>query len=585
MLKRIYPNLGPAEDGVYTDGLFTDLTADTPLGIFADRVNEVLLGLAPPPAPALDNLSTADSGTAGYLSFGVSHSISGYTNVSTGAGGVAIDVNGLFPNSGQRKGIFTASNIFNGVLNDDVVAHAYSYPADSFGSGNLGTLKLEVNGAVIHSVDLTTFSSGNSLNGNGSGFNLSAATFNKYSDGTNCPFWKYRTGTYTIATTDQRNGHNYCRTIHVLVSGDVNSNYFEWVNDADTSTTTYSSMSFSGLSMTGSVYLSGAQYHTGGGATYNCTISNLHRNTYSSSSTALTHPTLTNCNIPSLAIEAIASPNWEAQTQILAQTAAISGTRILDADLSASTRTDRVVQTDSTSTTTNGSYELLVDTQISGAAGQTDIAESWNAEGYRLPSNCSITSISYATGPGHGPTVWDSTISLVSATAGYLDGLLQYNGSLRYPTQGPNTGNFSTVANGPAGNPNYSAASGIRVYDRYFYVGSGKQNFTMAITATGTSFVSVATGPSGQNVTCEILAPNTTKDGGGTVEWKDAVTAYTDDASDGCYAATYGGTIPTNWGITLGTKSTATSGNAIRIRISAAAAWTGSIDSMTVTIL
>lgn len=575
--------IGAAEDGSYTDGLFTDFTSSTPIGTAIDRINEVLVGLAPPPAPDQDNISTTDSGTAGNLSFGASHAIATYTTVGTAAGGAAIDVNGTFVNSGQRKGIFTSSNVFNGVLNDDVTAHAYSYPADSFGNGNVGTLYLEVNGSNVHSVDLTSFGSGSTVNGNGSGFNLSAATPVEFPDASPFSLFQYRTGTYTIAAAEQRNGHNYCRVIHDT-GATLNSNYFEWVVDADATATTYTSQSISGLSMTGSSFLSGVQYHTGGSATFNTTINNHHRNTYSSSASAITFPTTTNCSVSSLAVNSISSPNWEAQTQVLAQTITVDTGRLLDVDIAVSCATDRTVQSDVTSSTVNGGYELLLDSNISGASGQTDVAEPFVAEGYRQLSNLSLTSVSYSSGPQNGPSDWDSTVSLVSGTAGY-DGLLVYNDALRYPTQGANSGNFGAVTNGPASNPNYSAASGTRTYLRYFFVGSGKQNFTLALTVASTSFVSVATGPSSNNLTLEILAPNTTQNGSATVEFKDAVTAYTDDNSIGCFASTYGATIPTSWGITLGTRSTATSGSVIVVRIKAAAAWSGNISNMTVTVL
>lgn len=575
--------IGQAEDGSYIDGLFTDFNPLTPIGTAIDRINEVLVGLAPPPAPALDQISTTDSGTTGKLSFGAAHAIATYTNVGTQDGGSAIDVDGTFVNSGDRKGIFTASNVFNGVLNDDVTAHAYSYPADSFGNGNLGTLKLEVNGTVVHSVDLTSFGSGNSLNGNGSGFNLSAATSVSFPDASPFALFKYRTGTYTVAVADQRNGFNYIRVIHTT-TGDSITNWFSWVNDGDTTATSFSSLSFSGLSMTGSAFLSGVQYHTGGSATYNATISNHHRNTYSSSGSAITHPTQTNCTIPTASVNAAASPNWEATTQTLSQTATVNSARILDADLSASTAVDRTVQSDLTSSTTNGGYRLLVDPNPASPTSETDLVESWNGEGYRVRSNVSLTSTSYATGPNNSPADWDSTVSLVSGTAGY-DGLLAYNGALRYPTQGANGGNFGGITNGPAGNPNYAAASGNRTYLRYFFVGTGKQNFNFAFTVSTATFVSVATGPSGNNLTMEILAPNTTQNGSGTVQFKDAVVAYTDNDAIGCFSATHGATIPTNWGITLGTRSTATSGSVIVMRITAASGWTGNIGAITLTVL
>jgi hypothetical protein len=69
--------IGPAEDGDYTDGLFTDFTENTPVGTAVDRFNEVLLKLAPLPpnddwtnvfsnlgitSTEYDNMATAGTG-------------------------------------------------------------------------------------------------------------------------------------------------------------------------------------------------------------------------------------------------------------------------------------------------------------------------------------------------------------------------------------------------------------------------------------------------------------------------------------------------------------------------------------------
>ena len=84
----------------------------------------------------------------------------------------------------------------------------------------------------------------------------------------------------------------------------------------------------------------------------------------------------------------------------------------------------------------------------------------------------------------------------------------------------------------------------------------------------------------------EILAPNTTKNASGTVVFKDAVLPHSGvDTDAGCYASTYGATVPTAWGCSLGAKNTSTSGNVIVIRITAAAAWTGNISSIGITWL
>ena len=218
----------------------------------------------------------------------------------------------------------------------------------------------------------------------------------------------------------------------------------------------------------------------------------------------------------------------------------------------------------------------LVNGYINTAAGTaTDTSEPFDNEWYRMLSNFSLTSTSYSSGGTGG---WNSTISLVSGTTGY-DGLQVYNGGLKYPKHNYTTGFLPT-----SGQVNYSGATGNRVYIRYFYVGTGIQTltFTIANQSGTTNFVSVATGPSSNNLTFELLAPNTTKNGSNTVEFKDCFVSYTADTAIGCYASGTKSSTTSNWACSLGTKSTATSGNVVVIRITASSGWTGALETISV---
>lgn len=578
--------IGTAEDGDYTDGLFVDFVPTTTIGTAVDRFNEVLKQLAPSPAPNLSNIGyTTSLGVAGKVSFGASNVIATYFNVSTADGDSALDINGTFTSASSlaiRKGIYTAGVNKAGELASNVAAGTGTptpaYPAKAFGNADQGTLQLWINGALSHQVDLSTFGSGSSLNANGSGFtSLSAATDVSFPSGSPFTLFKYRTGQWIANSLDQRNGHNYIQVKHVVGATTYTTNFFGWVNDIDVTATFFASENLYALSMSGSKFISGVQYNTGGTASYDITISNLHRNTYSSSASAISHGASTNLSIPSTALGTIVA---HTDSEIVtAKTATVNASRILGVGMTAKTLADRTVQSDLTSTgaTITG---LLVDNVTDDA---TSTNETINGEKFRVPSNRSLTDTSGFTIGGAG--LWTSTNSLTTGPAGYLDGLLVYNGALYYPSSASvvNSGNFSTVANGPGGNPNYSTASGTRTYWRYFFFSSATQNFVMNVSSSGCSFISVATplGSSNGNVHVELLAPNTTSNGV-SVEFKDAVTAYTTDNAIGCFAATYGPTIPTNWGLTLGTKSTATSGSVIIIRITVGNGWTGTISNINV---
>ena len=57
-------------------------------------------------------------------------------------------------------------------------------------------------------------------------------------------------------------------------------------------------------------------------------------------------------------------------------------------------------------------------------------------------------------------------------------------GRLRSPRQGANSGNFSTLANGPAGNPNYASVTGTKTFFRKIQNTSGGDIRDLKITST-----------------------------------------------------------------------------------------------------
>ena len=573
--------IGLAEDGSYTDGLFTDFTTTTTIGIAVDRFNEVLKSLAPQPAPSFSSVSFSNSGTTGKLSFGASNALTGYTLAPS------LDVGGTYTASGYRKGIFNSSTTMTGTLADNVApgfTNSRPYPNYAFGDANVGTLHLVVNGAVVHSCDLTSFASGTSAT-NGSGFVLSAATTVKFTNGDSFDNFKYRTGTWMVVAAAQRKGYNTLLVRHEYASGQYRDcTQFDWVVDDSTTTTSYTGDTLDTIALTGANHISGVTYYTGGSAQYAVTVNNAYKNTYSASATPVSFSG-TNC---SATAQSLATPSTEASSATYSAvpvTVNVSG-RLLNGSISLHSVVDRVINANEANSGSQSISGILID-NTSAAASAT--SELFDDEGYRMYENFTITNTTYGSGAGSSAATWDSTESLVGADANYNSGLLVSASKLTYPTNtshisGITNGNFSAPTNGPSGNPNYSAASGTRTYIRYFYTSSAKSNFRLNIAATNASFVSVATGVSVNNLTLEVLAPNTTKNSGGTTAWKDATVAHDGlDTDVGCYAGTYGSTVPTNWGCTLGAKNTSTSGGAIVVKITASQNWSGSLDSILLT--
>lgn len=554
-----------------------------------DKVVNILDALVPPNAPILTSTSESINGVAGKLSFGTSNTIANYDNHPT------LDVNNTYTTSGNSLGIIPANQNITGTLADTTPIGSGTpnpaYVANAFSPGNSGILQLKLDGVILHSVDLSTFGSGLTTNANGSGFTLSSATSTLFPQGTPFPSFKYRTGTWIVTQSEwgtNNRGYKTIQITHVTTSGSNNTQTYNFIVDGNISSITASGAVLDALSMSGSRYLSGVQYHQAGTAQYDVTLSGVYPYTYSSSATAIsfnvTNGSATSQPIPNLVT------NENDNVVITDKTITInnSSIRLLGVPLTVNTSVLRTVQSTATGLGNQSSFSILLDTINSGSS---DTGEQFNTETYRMnngiENNKDVTS-GYASG-GTNPFTWLSTQALSGSNALHNNGLLIFNGLLRYPTNTSGTGvangNFSAVTNAPAGNPNYSSISGNKVYYRYYYLPS-KSNFVMNVTATSTTFVSSATSPSGNNLNIEILAPSQTKNGSNVTVWKDCVTAYTVDTAVGAYNASGGANVGnitgSAWGLTIGTKSTAASGNVIVLKITASSTWSGTIDTINI---
>ena len=590
--------IGDSEDGSYTDGLFTDFTTDTTVGVAVDRFNEVLKGLAPGAAPGLDDIE-GNTGASAKLSFGNTQSVTGYTNTrpstlsSPSSNLLDVDINGTFESStvsnDMRLGVFNGSVEITGNLNEDVVSDTHSteevnYPNNSFGDGDQGTLKIFVNDSTTekHSVDLSSFGSG-ATNTSGTGFNLSAVSDGKFADGSAFSIFKHRTGTYTIATTHQREGWNYAFVTHTVGSSTTTTNYVEWVNDPDANDLSATASALGSLSMTGNKTLSGAKYHTAGTATYTATVINAYRDCYSTSNITFNG---TNLGNQTQSFPSIDTGGGEDETKSLSlsQAMTINADPILNGTISTSVTVPHPVKSDLSAAGSQSISGILL-YNLSNTSTVTQ--ETFRSETYRLLSG-SYNAQAQVTSSDN---VWDSEKHMSGSNTGHEDGLLFYNSSLRSPNQGGVSGDFrntadgGSIANGPADNVNYSGiTSGLRTFYRYFQNNSGgsKSNFSLAINGSGT-IVTQATDLNASRI--HVLLKLPTNSNGFKTGWMDMASAFatgkTEDG-DGCLDGSLDSSLNATNSCTFGTQSVGAN-EYILVKIEADGAWTGNISQMTIT--
>ena len=588
-------SIGAAEDGDYTDGLFTDFTTSTLIGVPIDRFNEVLKILAPSPAPALSRVNSDNSaGSTVKLSFGSSNALSDYTSSNTAAGFTAVDVNGTYQNSTNgnnfRLGAYKNNTDITGFLNFHIaesVQNGYlAYSNDAFGNAETGSLKLELNGNIIHTVNLASLvgsgnpftGSANSLTGD-SGFTNVSVTASSF-DGNNSEWYifKHRTAKIKVDVNDMVPGWNYVRAIHTVGGTDYATNFIEWVNDPSGSTNDLSVTNprIEDVNLVGSKYLSGVQYNTDATANYKADINNLYRNVYADSGTPISF-TVSNSTTPS-AQSVPAIGGGENHTKVLGVTASLdyNGNSLVSGAITANTTVTHpfksTISNQGSATTGNG---FLIDNR---SLASTNTSEKFHDETYRKVSASYDTQSSVTSGND-----WNSqTHMTASGEPGHADGLLFFNQRLYSPVDAdiPAGGNFSSLSNVSSGQPNYSGVTGTRTFYRVLSNSSGADlfNFKIESTKNGTTYNNSSLGTSNVHFFAKIP---------GTTGWMDISQAFTyGSISDGDGALISAASDSDTHVVSFGTASVSNSSpnNHIMLKILADESWQGYISQLDFTL-
>ena len=583
--------IGAAEDGDYTDGLYTDFTTTTPTGTAIDRFNELFKFLVPKAAPSLTSIDLDTGvGITGFLSFGAANTISGVSNVAVLDDQPAIGVNGNYTpqtssNGHERAGIYATAVELVGDLADSTSADLTSnsdinYPTKSFGEANLGTLVLEVNGSDIKTVDLTLGSVGTGVAGSGTGseltggsgfFQLSAATNGKYNSGDPYDLEKHRTGKWKISTTAQRVGWNYMRVKHIVGSTTNSSTYIQWIVDpvATNGQITIGTPGLSSLNLTGSKYLSGVEYYTGGSATYAVSVGNFYTNVYATSPITLDSSEIAPVTVTPTVIDTAGGED-ESKSIAISETVTIDATTLLNSSLnvsiSATHPTKNAISSQGAASFTN----LLVYNIAEASTTTLKTVENMDGESYRLENGTYTTQSDVSSG------AFDSTVSLVTNS-----GLQVWNRRLVAPIQSTNGGDYSTISRAPSGNPDYSGlTTGTKTYFRKFTntKGGSSSNFTLEIDGSGT-IVDNTTSLTGDKLQIFMKVPGS---GTNVTGWMDLSSPFVTGAyadNDGCYVETFDSSLNSSILFTSGIKFIGNNDHIV-IKIVADGSWTGHIDEL-----
>lgn len=556
-------------DAAYQQGLFENWTASTTIGYAVKEINNLLKALAPARPPFLASLSSNNTGNTGRLMVDVTHPWNEHYPVPSKS------VDDLLGPDTNVLGIFQSGSSLSGKLADNVGIGPGSpfaaYSTGSLNKGDTGTLKLYVNDVVIKSVDLATEGAVNDIV---TGFVLSP-TQSVLFPTTGIPFegFKYRTGLWKIGAVNQRRGYNSMKVVHE-VDGltSYTTNQLEWFIDGEGENIVYDNEQITELSLTGTKYLSGVKYYTGGSFKYLVTGSNVYDGSvYSHNLVQYT----TNYGLQSVSSEYLPpalgdqTKLFDVNKNVLFQT---SGIRLIDGSVSIRTTIPTVFGPSIQSSGVSVSHVLLDNVTETS----TTTNETFSSETYRLPSNVDFNSLSLATG------LWDSSISLVeTSSAGYNDGLQVGEGKLRRGTV-----NWSSIANGPAGNVDYSTGMGTgdRTFYRMFVGEAGAANFVLRLNGSGAVIVHVTDIFSAANqMKVEFKAPTQT---GWLCAYDDFIGGQYSDGNGG-RAASFGvgRALNTNWGLTIGVKNIVNSNHRVYLKLTVPYNFSGNLSSIAFTFL
>jgi hypothetical protein len=481
--------------------------------------------------------------------------------------------NEVFGNGADEKGAIgpTGASV-SGDLNPQV-SGGDNFGADTFDEATKGTLRLVVNGSDLVTIDLTSSTSSiTNSTGNGSELSVSASSPLTFTNGDTFEDIQQRTGSWTVDQGDLTAGENTVKVIHEDGTGNTigQSQELSYYVDDDTSDVNFSGESLGSLNLDPTKELSGVAYHEGGDVTYSVNIDNVYRNTYAQGN-AISFSTGGNSNVSSVSIPELGGSEDESKQITLSETANITSNRLIGESLSVTAEVQDDIDTNAPFTSSGVTdFDLLID-QV--GAGNQALLHRYNDENYRLAPGAN-----FEEDLGNGS--YDSTQSIADGNPPYDTQLQVTEGKVVYPSV-----DYSTISNGPTGNPNYSGGNttGQRTYYGVFTDPLAVSNFVFEINGSAT-LVSEGNATTGDEIAISIKAPTQT----GWMDLNENFVPGSTADGDGAYQETNANSPSqsvgpnSEIGATIGTKSTTDSFDLLYYRFTVPANWTGEITEMSV---
>jgi hypothetical protein len=625
----------PQVGGAYTNGVYSDFVAETAIGTPVDRFNRLLLNLVPPTSPNLNTWSITSSNTLveGKMSYDNSAPVTGYASATASVYG-SVAKGGLFSTaSSYRLGVISSVGAFtpnlSGVLNNTSATVSLGdiliYPEKMIGDADTGTVSLVINNFTASSINLgSTIAAISDISG---GLSASAVYYSNFFTGLTYSGSANRKIEVSIpnskmvapySTSFQGiliNSSGFTRGFNQMIVKHQTSttisvvSQYEFILDNDITATTVTAATISQISLSGSKWLSGLQYYTGGSINYTATLNNVYRNTYYPYSDAIQlFDTVTQSNtsiVPTFGTISLAytTPNTSNDSFVISNypISLSSGIRKMNEALSVGVVAKRTVQP-----ILIGGTASLGGFYIDGVSPtSTDTFEGFDDERYRLQNPISqYTGSQYSTTVSIASGVWNSETSLKNGGGGYNMGLQVNRGGLSYP----NIDHNSVVSN-LARNLNFNVlstayltssgnmgigGSGTKSYVRYFRNSElptiSSCNYIIKFQGSAVDFVPVSNtliaAIQPNRAWVEIKLPGASSQQTG---WLDCAKAYNNGLvadGDGALVGNIGGNDTTglalnkDWGITTGTYSTANSSEYILMRITVGPSFVGNLSSI-----
>ena len=227
---------------------------------------------------------------------------------------------------------------------------------------------------------------------------------------------------------------------HVIGATQYVANHVQWVNNPTgaSSNINVANNAISNVSLTGTKYLSGVNYYTGGTLDYACDVENFYTHVYGTTNMTVASSQTGNVSVSPTTIDYAGGEDHDKILNV-DESLTINSSKLLNQSVTVGINVVHPLKNNVSGGGSTAVNNILLYNISEASESTLKTSENFNGESYRMivgdyDDQTDVTNVA---------NKYDSTVDLTGNTA-----LQVWNQRLVWPNQSTNGGNFSTIANG-----------------------------------------------------------------------------------------------------------------------------------------